>query len=254
MTGGTGVLGGLVARHLVAVHGVRRLVLVSRSGGDAAGAQELVAELEAGGARVRVVAADVGDRAAVAEVLAGVEVEHPLTAVVHAAGVLADGVFDGLSSERVEAVFGPKVDGAWHLHELTRDAGLAAFVVFSSGAGVFGSAGQSAYAAANAFVDGLVRRRRDAGLPGVSLAWGLWAQASGLTGTLDDTARARLQQRGGQRALSTAEALALFDAALGSEEPVLVPTRLDWGVLRARAAEGELNPLLRGLVRPPRRT
>ncbi|WP_345624653.1 KR domain-containing protein, partial [Streptomyces ziwulingensis] len=200
-----------------------------------------------------VVAADVGDREAVAGVLASVEAGHPLTAVVHAAGVLADGVFGGLSGAGVERVFGPKVDGAWHLHELTRGLDLAAFVVFSSAAGVFGNAGQSAYGAANAFLDALAVVRRGEGLAGVSLAWGLWEEVSGLTGGLDGRARGRLA-RSGLRGLSTGEALALFDAGLRSGEAVLVPTGLDWGALRAQAAAGDLNPLLRTLVRPPRRT
>ncbi|MFB6891399.1 beta-ketoacyl reductase, partial [Kitasatospora sp. NPDC056327] len=147
----------------------------------------------------------------------------------------------------------PKADAAWHLHEATKDLGLSAFVLFSSGAGVFGNAGQSLYGAANAFLDGLAHRRRAEGLPAVSLAWGLWAEASGLTGHLGDADRARLA-RGGLKALATEEALALFDAALGSPEALLVPTRLDRDALRAQAAAGELNPLLRGLVRAPRRT
>ncbi|WP_049653974.1 beta-ketoacyl reductase, partial [Kitasatospora sp. MY 5-36] len=129
----------------------------------------------------------------------------------------------------------------------------AAFVLFSSGAGVFGSAGQSLYGSANGFLDGLAGWRRERGLPAVSLAWGLWAQASGLTGHLDEADRARLA-RGGLAAMATEEALALFDAALRSSEAVLVPTRLDRDALRGQAAGGELNPLLRGLVRTPRRT
>ncbi|MBW8487754.1 type I polyketide synthase [Actinomadura parmotrematis] len=248
ITGGTGTLGGLVARHLATAHGVRGLVLVSRRGPDAPGAADLADELRAAGARVRVVAADVADRQALADVLAGVPAEHPLTAVVHAAGVLSDGVLATLTPERLDAVFGPKADAAWHLHELTRDLDLAAFVLFSSGAGIFGSAGQGNYAAANAFLDGLAVLRRAEGLPAVSLAWGLWEQASGLTGPLGDEGRERLA-RGLQLPLPTPEALALLDLALRADgEPVLVPTRLDHAALRGRAADGTLPPLLRGLV------
>ncbi|MCX5415217.1 type I polyketide synthase [Streptomyces sp. NBC_00059] len=252
ITGGTGTLGGLVARHLVVVHGVRSVVLVSRRGLAAEGASALVEELRAVGARVEVVAADVGDREALAAVLGEVPAEHPLTAVVHTAGVLDDGVLSSLAPDRIDTVFGPKADAAWHLHELTRELDLAAFVLFSSGAGVFGNAGQGNYAAANGYLDGLAQWRRTQGLPAVSLAWGLWSQASGMTGHLDATGLGHMA-RGGQAGLTSAEALALLDAALASEEPHLVPTKLDFTALRAQAAAGDLPPLLRGLVRTPRK-
>ncbi|WP_207401049.1 type I polyketide synthase [Actinomadura roseirufa] len=253
ITGGTGTLGGLVARHLVDAHGVRELLLAGRRGPAAPGAGELADELRAAGARVRVVAADVSDRAALADVLASIPAGHPLTAVVHAAGVLDDGVLSTLTPEKVDAVFGPKADAAWHLHELTRDLDLAAFVLFSSGAGVFGNAGQGNYAAANGFLDGLARLRREEGLPAVSLAWGLWEEASGLTGHLGEEGRERLAH-GLQVALSSAEALSLLDLALRTAgdadgDAVLVPTRLDYAALRRRADEGTLPALLRGLVR-----
>ncbi|MFD0691930.1 type I polyketide synthase [Actinomadura fibrosa] len=254
ITGGTGTLGGLVARHLVTAHGVRDLVLVSRRGPAAPGAGELLDVLRAAGARVRVVAADASDRDALAKVLAEIPAEHPLTAVVHTAGVLDDGVLTSLTPERVDAVFRPKADAAWHLHELTRDLDLAAFVLFSSGAGIFGNPGQGNYAAANGFLDGLARSRRAEGLPAVSLAWGLWDEASGLTGHLGAAGRDRLA-RGLQVALPSAEALSLLDLALrADDEAVLVPTRLDHAALRRQADEGALPALLRDLVRPaPRR-
>ncbi|WP_093863909.1 type I polyketide synthase [Streptomyces sp. TLI_053] len=253
VTGGTGTLGGLVARRLVESHGVRHLLLVSRRGAGSPGAAELVEQLSALGASVEVVAADVSDRSVVEALVRRVPVERPLTAVVHTAGALADGVFEGQSAERLDQVFAPKADAAWHLHEATKDLGLTAFVLFSSGASVFGSAGQSLYGSANGFLDGLAGWRSAHGLPAVSLAWGLWAQASGLTGHLGEADRARLA-RGGLAAMPTEEALALFDAALRSPEALLVPTRLDREALRKQAAGGELNPLLRGLVRTPRRT
>ncbi|MFD6282150.1 beta-ketoacyl reductase, partial [Streptomyces sp. NPDC060209] len=246
-------LGGLVARHVVGVHGVRSVVLVSRRGPSAEGAAELVEELTAAGARVEVVAADAGDREALADVLAGIPAEHPLTAVIHAAGVLDDGIMTALDPQWLENVFRPKADAAWHLHELTSELDLAAFVLFSSGAGVLGNAGQGNYAAANGFLDGLARIRREQGLPAVSLAWGLWSEASGMTGHLDDTGLARLA-RSGLVGLSSAEALALFDRALVSDEALLVPTKLDFAALRKQVAAGELAPLLRGLVRAPRKT
>ncbi|MEU6754290.1 beta-ketoacyl reductase, partial [Spirillospora sp. NPDC046719] len=252
VTGGTGTLGGLVARHLVREHGVRRLVLVGRRGLAAAGATELYAELREAGAEVTVAAADAADREALAEVLAAIPAGHPLTAVVHAAGVLDDALLDDLGPSRLAPVFRPKADAAWHLHELTRDLDLAAFVLFSSGAGVLGNAGQGNYAAANGFLDGLARMRRAEGLPAVSLAWGLWSQASGMTGHLGDAALGRLS-RGGLGALSTAEGLALFDAALAAGDAVVVPARFDAAALRSLAADGDLPPVLRGLVPAPRR-
>ena len=190
ITGGTGVLGALVARHLVAVHGVSRLVLTSRRGMEAPGAQQLVDELDQLGAQVQVVACDVADRDAVAGLIAAIPADEPL-AIVHAAGVLDDGVLTALDAQRLDAVLAPKVDAAWHLHELTADREVAGFVMFSSVAGVLGAAGQGSYAAANTFLDGLASHRRAAGLAAQSLAWGLWAPASTMTEHLSaaDTAR-----------------------------------------------------------------
>ncbi|MBA0052613.1 SDR family NAD(P)-dependent oxidoreductase [Streptomyces sp. AJS327] len=246
ITGGTGTLGAAVARHLVAEHRARRLLLVSRGGS----APELAAELREMGADVRVAACDAGDREALAELLSSVPAEHPLTAVVHAAGVLDDGVVDSLTPERFEAVLRAKADAALHLDELTRDADLRAFVLFSSAAALFGAPGQATYAAANALVDALAQRRRAEGRPAISMAWGLWAAASGMTGHLDGAALARIE-RDGLRALSTEDGLALFDAALGHEEAVLVPFRLDLADLRRGAAGGGVPPLFRGLLPAP---
>jgi acyl transferase domain-containing protein/NADPH:quinone reductase-like Zn-dependent oxidoreductase/acyl carrier protein len=255
VTGGTGTLGGLVARHLVRAHGVRHLLLTGRRGPDAPGVTELVADLEDLGATVSVLAADVADRAALAEVLAAVPAEHPLTGVVHAAGVLDDASVESLTPNRLSAVLRPKADAAWHLHELTQDRNLAFFVLFSSAAGILGNPGQANYAAANAFLDGLAALRRAAGLPAVSLAWGLWAQASGLTGRLESAEHARLAQAG-VRPLATDRALALLDAALAdqtaADNAVLVPAGFD---LRALRASGAAVPApLSGLVPPSRRT
>jgi NAD(P)-dependent dehydrogenase (short-subunit alcohol dehydrogenase family)/acyl carrier protein len=250
VTGGTGTLGALVARRLVTGHGVRSLVLTSRRGLEAPGAGELAGELAALGARVEVVACDVADRAGVEAALGAVPVEFPLRAVVHAAGVLDDGVVGALSRESLERVLRPKADAAWHLHELTRDLDLSAFVLFSSAAGILGSAGQGNYAAANAFLDGLAGVRRGAGLPAVSLAWGLWAQASGMTGHLTAADLGRLE-RGGLGALSSDEGLELFDRVWReAADPVLVPVKLDTAVLRRQATRGTaVPPLLAALAR-----
>ncbi|HEX2133070.1 MAG TPA: type I polyketide synthase [Actinophytocola sp.] len=243
VTGATGGLGRLVARHLAA-HGVRHLLLASRRGPAAAG--ELVAELADLGASATVVACDVADRAAVADLLTRVPPQHPLTAVVHTAGVLDDGVLTGLTPERVASVLRAKVDGAWHLHELTGD--LAAFVLFSSIAGVGGAAGQANYAAANAFLDALAHHRHALGRPAHALAWGRWATRSAMTGGLSDLDETRMS-RNGLPAMPAAEALALLDTALSTPAPYLVPAHLDLPALRVQASA--LAPVFRGLVRTP---
>jgi polyene macrolide polyketide synthase len=248
ITGGTGGLGGLLARHLVVERGVRHLLLTSRRGMAAPGAEELRAELAELGAEVAVVACDVADRDSVASVLADISAEYPLRAVVHTAGVIDDGIVGSLSPERLAAVLRPKVDGAWHLHELTKDADLAAFIVFSSVAGTIGGAGQANYAAANTFLDGLAEVRRVGGLPGLALSWGPWAQVTGMTSGLDDGDMRRMS-RGGMPPISVEQGLALFDAATTVALSSVIPARLDLSVLRAA---GDI-PLLRGLVRASRR-
>ncbi|WP_443055811.1 SDR family NAD(P)-dependent oxidoreductase [Streptomyces sp. NBC_00690] len=252
ITGGTGLLGSHVARRLVAGHGVRQLLLLSRSGPTAAGAEELRTELIELGAEVRIVACDAADRDALAAVLAELPPEHPLTAVIHTAGNLDDGVVTALTPERVDCVLRPKVDAALNLHELTRDLDLAAFVLFSSAAGTFGGPGQANYAAANAFLDALAEQRRATGRAGQSLAWTLWEQPSTLTGHLDE-AEVRRIARSGMPPLTTEQGLALFDTAFTVDRAALVPIRLDIIALRSAAAAGTLPPLLRGLVRTPLR-
>ncbi|MBI0299888.1 SDR family NAD(P)-dependent oxidoreductase, partial [Streptomyces sp. PRKS01-29] len=249
ITGAGGVLGGLVARHLVAEHGIRRLLLVSRRGGAAESLAALGAELSALGVSVTVAACDVADRDALAGLLEGLPDGHGLTGVVHAAGLLDDGTVTSLTAERLDAVLRAKVDGAWHLHELTRRFDVAMFALFSSAAGVLGAAGQANYAAANTFLDGLAQRRRAMGLPGVSLAWGLWAERTGMTGHLDQADLSRMT-RGGLVPFSSEEGLRLFDTAGRLAEGVVVPARLDLGNLAA-AAGTSVPPLLHGLVRRP---
>ncbi|MEU8386493.1 beta-ketoacyl reductase, partial [Streptosporangium sp. NPDC048865] len=224
--------------------------LTSRRGLEAPGAVELRAELIAHGVEVTVAACDMADRDQVASLLAEIDDRHPLTAVIHTAGVLADGTIPSLTPERLVTVLRPKVDAVWHLHELTRGLDLAAFVVFSSLAGVMGSAGQGNYAAANAFLDALAQARRAEGLPGLSLAWGAWSQDAGMTGALSE-ADTRRMARAGMPPLSVEQGLALFEAAVALEHAVLVPVRLDLPLMRAF---GEAPALLRGLVRGGRRS
>ncbi|MFF1465901.1 SDR family NAD(P)-dependent oxidoreductase, partial [Streptomyces sp. NPDC058330] len=244
VTGASGALGGLVARHLAESGQAEQLLLVSRRGIEASGMPELVADIEKMGVGVTVAACDLADREQLAGVLDGVA----LTGVVHAAGVLDDGVVGSLTAERLWAVMRPKVDAAWNLHELTREIGLELdyFMLFSSIAGVVGNAGQANYAAGNTFLDALAAHRRHQGLPAVSLAWGPWEQ--GMAGELTEGDRQRMARQG-VRPLSDTDGLALLDAAINHPEPLLVAAQLD---LTAVHASGTALPLLAGLVRGPR--
>ncbi len=275
ITGGTGGLGGLLAGHLVLVHGARRLLLSSRRGAAAEGAAALQSELRELGAEVTIAACDVAERAQVRALLDSIPSEHPLDAVVHAAGVLDDGVIESLSADQVERVLRPKVDAALHLHELTAGLELEAFVMYSSAAPLLGGPGQGNYAAANAFLDALAQLRRDHGLAGSSLAWGLWRTDRGASGgagvsASDERLRAdmgtmvkevadpvrfveRIRARMGLVPLLPADGLAQFDAAMSADRALLVPVRLDGVALRSQARAGQLPALLRGLVRVPAR-
>ncbi|MEV4315700.1 SDR family NAD(P)-dependent oxidoreductase [Actinocrispum sp. NPDC049592] len=243
VTGGTGTIGSTVARNLVAAHGVRHIVLVSRRGESAPGAARLVSDLRSRGAQVRVVRCDVTDRDQVAGLLAGIPAEHPLTGVVQVSGALDDGMLRGQTRARLAPVLKAKLDAAVILDELTRAADPDVFVLFSGAAGVLGNPGQSNYAAANAFLDALARRRRTDGLPGLSIAFGLWATVSDLTRDLDEQAAARMA-RGGFRMLSDEDGMLLFDAALAGSAELAVPMRLDLAALAA----APVHPILRGLV------
>ncbi|OBJ48730.1 type I polyketide synthase [Mycobacterium sp. 1423905.2] len=245
ITGGTGMAGAAVARHVVHRYDVRHLVLVSRQGPHADGAADLVTELAAAGGRAEVVACDVADRDDLAAVLA----ELPdLTAVFHAAGVLDDSVVTGLTGEQVDRVLRAKVDGAWALHELTAHRDVSAFVMFSSLAGIAGAPGQGNYAAANAFLDGLAAHRRAAGLPALSIAWGLWEQESAMTRHLGERDLARMT-RVGLAPLATEHALALMDAALLSDRATVAATRLNRAALGSAAVT--VPPLFSRLVSGP---
>ncbi|MFE9728822.1 type I polyketide synthase, partial [Streptomyces sp. NPDC005794] len=251
VTGAPGGLGGLVARHLVSVHGIRRLLFLGRRGPEAPGAAELAADLGKLGAAADIVVCDAADHDALTQALARVPEQHPLTVVVHTAGVFDDGVTSSLGTEQLDRVLRPKVDAAVNLHTLTHGADLAAFVLFSSVAGVLGGAGQGNYAAGNTFLDAYAQHLRGQGVPAISLAWGLWAERGGMAGqiTADDLDR---MTRSGIAPLATDQGLGLLDTALRMGAAALVPVRLDTGALRATHGKN-LPPLLSGLVQGPAR-
>jgi acyl transferase domain-containing protein/acyl carrier protein len=249
VTGGTGGLGALIAEHLVTAHQAGHLVLASRRGPAAPGAAKLIARLHELGGSAEAVACDVADRGQLAALLAAIPAQRPLAGIVHAAGVLDDATLEGQSADRLDTVFRPKIEAAWHLHELTRDTPLAMFVLFSSIAGLLGNPGQANYAAANTFLDGLAAHRRSRGLAAVSVAWGLWDTEASMAGQAD----AARMARAGIAPLSADQGLACFDLAAGWPEPVLVAARWNDAGLRARAEGGALPQVLRALIRPSRR-
>ncbi len=252
IVGGTGTLGALTARHLVERHGARHLLLSSRSGAEAEGAEELKAGLEELGAETTIAACDASDRQALQELLASIPAERPLGAVIHAAGALDDGTVETLAPGQIGRVFAPKADAAWNLHELTEDLDLSAFVLFSSAAGSLGGPAQANYAAANVFLDALAQKRQAEGRVATSIAWGLWERESGMTGHLEEADVARMG-RAGVEVLSDDEGLALLDAALEADRAIALAVPLNIVGLRALASAGALAPIFSGLVRTSRR-
>jgi acyl transferase domain-containing protein/thioesterase domain-containing protein/acyl carrier protein len=257
ITGGTGGLGALLAHHLAADLGAERLLLVSRRGEQAEGAGELAAELRELGCEVRIAACDASQREQLRELLATISTEHPLTAVVHAAGVFDAGSIESLDGERLSRVLTPKVDAALNLHELTQGLGLREFVLFSSISGTLGSPRLGSYAAANSFLDALAVHRRAHGLPALSLGFGMWDRATGFTGGLSDADRAeiaaRVRRSEGLIGLSDRQGLELFGLGRAAGRPLLLAVRLDMGGLRTQAKAGILPAVLRALVRIPTR-
>ncbi|TXS74624.1 SDR family NAD(P)-dependent oxidoreductase [Streptomyces sp. sk2.1] len=247
ITGATGTLGSLLARHLVTHHHTRHLLLTSRSGPHAPGATRLTDELTDLGATVTLTACDTTDHDALAHLIDTIPTNHPLTAVIHTAGTLDDATIDTLTPHQLNTVLTPKTHAAWNLHTLTRHHDLTAFILYSSAAGTLGNPGQANYAAANTFLDALAHHRHTQGLPATSIAWGLWSETSNMTGHLDGTALNRLS-RTGVVALSTEEGLALFDEALGLRRPLSVAMGMDLATLGERARAGLLEPLFSGLV------
>ena len=252
ITGATGGLGALTARHLTERHGARHLLLISRSGAKAKGAKELQGELKELGAKATIASCDASDRKALAKLIAQIPTEHPLGAVFHCAGVLADATIETLTKEQIEQVFAPKADAAHNLHELTAEEDLSAFVLYSSAAGTMGGPGQANYAAANVYLDALAQRRRAEGKQATAIAWGLWQRESAMTANLSEADLARMRS-GGIEALSDERGLELLDAAISADRSAALAVPIDTTSLRATASAGALPPILSGLVRAPRK-
>ncbi len=250
ITGGTSGVGALVARHLVAAHGVKSLLLASRRGADAPGAVRLQEELAALGAHVTLHACDVTERDQLESLVASSPTEYPLGGVIHAAGIADDAVVTSLTDEQMSSVLTPKLDAAWDLHELTEHLELSAFVLFSSVSGILGAPGMGNYAAANACLDALATYRRSRGLPGLSLAWGVWDGDVGMGSRLAEGDIARFG-RGGIRPLAPADALELFDLSCAVNEALVVAARFDRWALHSQVQRGTIPALLRGLMHTP---
>ncbi|WP_296358928.1 polyketide synthase [Ramlibacter sp.] len=248
ITGGVGGLGRYLAKWLATQHGVKDLVLTSRRGMEAPEAQEIVAELADLGVRATVAACDAADAKSLQAVMNGFSAERPLRGVVHAAGVLDDGMLSGLTPERMDRVLAPKVDGGWNLHKMTQDMALDFFVLFSSISGVTGTPGQGNYAAANAFLDALAYHRRSRGLPATSIAWGAW-DGAGMASKLSDADKARFSRQG-MDALSPTEGTELFEAAVMKGGALSVVAAIDLGRLQRTMEEhGEPPALFRALFK-----
>lgn len=247
ITGGLGDLGRRMAVWLASTHGVRDLVLTSRRGEQSPGAEAAVAELAELGAHVTIAACDSADREGLARVVQMFGGDRPLRGVVHASGVLDDGALSALTAERCDAVLAPKVDGAWHLHELTEGMDLDLFVMFSSIASVMGAPGQGNYAAANAFLDALAQLRVSAGLAATAVAWGPW-QGDGMAAGLSEVDRARFSQLGLDQ-ITPSEGVELLARAVQSRRALTMAAAFDLPRMERYFSEhGGIPPLLRSVL------
>ncbi|MDI5940201.1 SDR family NAD(P)-dependent oxidoreductase, partial [Micromonospora sp. DH15] len=248
ITGGTGTLATHIAQHLITHHHIKHLLLLTRTGPHTPHAQQLHQHLTNLGAHPTITTCDTTNPHQLTTTINNIPPNHPLTAIIHTAGILDDATTTNLTPHQLHTVLQPKIDTAWHLHHLTTSHPLTHFILFSSAAGTLGTPGQANYAAANTYLDALAHHRHTQGQPATSLAWGLWTHTSKMTNKLTEVDRERLQRQG-FRPMAAENALELFDAALTSTEPVLVTAEWDLPALHANAAAGALPPILSGLVR-----
>lgn len=248
ITGGLGDLGQHVARWLVRVHDIRDLVLTSRRGRKAPGADKLIAELAEVGAKVTVVACEMDDPESIKATMSMFNQDRPLRGVIHAAGAQDNGVLMSLTPQRCATVYAPKVEGAWNLHQQTEDMDLDLFVMFSSISGVMGMAGHANYAAANTFLDALAHLRHAKGLPATAVAFGTW-EGDGMAARIIGPTRARLTQLGLDM-LTPEQGLELLDTAVRGGRSLTIAAALDQERLQAYHQErGGIPPFLRSLLR-----
>lgn len=246
ITGGLGGLGLKVAAWLVE-RGARHLTLVGRRAPSQA-ATMVLEDLRAVGAEILILAADVAQTADVDRIMAAITATgQPLRGVFHAAGALDDGVLIQQRWERFEAIFAPKLVGAWNLHLATRSASLDYFVLFSSASALLGNVGQANYAAANTFLDALAHRRRAEGLPALSINWGAWGEV-GMAAALATEHQGQMAGRGVELIDPEKGVLALEQALTGGAAQVAVlPVR--WATLLEQFPEGQVPPLFAELAR-----
>ncbi|WP_392567432.1 type I polyketide synthase, partial [Streptomyces sioyaensis] len=247
ITGGTGGLATLLAEHLITHHHIRNLTLASRQGPNHPNATHLTQHLTQLGAHITLTTCDVSNPTQLTHLINNTP---RLKAIIHTAGTLQDATLTNQTPHHLNTTLTPKADAAWHLHHTTQHLNLTHFILYSSAAATLDPTGQANYAAANAFLDALAHHRHTQNLPAQSLAWGLWTQDTGMTTHLT-SADVEQMAKSGVRGLSGEEGLALFDTAVSSGAPVLLPIRLDLAALRNRP--GTLPPLLSGLVRPAAR-
>lgn len=251
ITGGTRGIGQLVARWLAKDYGIQRLVLMSRQGENAPGAGKLVQDLASLGAESVVVAGDVAELNDLTKVMETFGKDYPLRGVVHTAGVIDDGVLSALTPPRCDATLRPKTNGAWHLHQLTKNLDLDLFVMFSSISGIMGTAGQGNYAAANTFLDALAYLRQAENLPGTSIAWGIW-DGAGMSANMSDTGRIRYANAG-LHTLQPGQGVELLEKSVRDGSALTVAAMYDLDQLRRYHDERHQRPwLLLSLLGPCR--
>ncbi|NEO69631.1 type I polyketide synthase [Moorena sp. SIO3H5] len=246
ITGGLGALG-LKTAAWMAEKGARNLVLISRRQ-PSEQAQQTIQSLEELGTQVKVLSADISVESDVANILEQIQTSlPPLLGVIHAAGVLDDGLLQQTNWERFTKVMAPKVNGTWNLHKLTQHLSLDFFVCFSSMSSLLGSPGQGNYAAANAFMDAVVHSRREMGLPGLSINWGGWSEG-GMAIRLASQHQNRMQTAG-ISLISPEQGIQVLEELVRTQSTAQVGVLpVDWSVLAKQFSSANPSSLLLELL------